>query len=182
LKVGHQSNIKTGCTILDNGNLLFSEYNYTAWTDRVTLNDSDDNYIRTVQKLDNTYVSSFDITSIDTNTIAISTGKCISIDNIDKHELLHKIKNGRVCYGITHCDGKLQYFSGTEVIRRFDLKTKFNELLVPTTNIREFSNISCDGNKLLYVSSTETVSYCDMNGKQIWRFKDTSILCSFCRR
>jgi hypothetical protein len=98
LKVGHPSNIITGCTILDNGKVLSSGYNYTACTDRVTLNDCYGNYIRTVQKLDNTYVSFFDITSIDTNTITVSTGKCISIVNIDKHELLHKIKNGRVCY------------------------------------------------------------------------------------
>jgi hypothetical protein len=34
----------------------------------------------------------------------------------------------------------------------------------------------CNGNKLLYTSDTETVNCCDMNGKSIWRFEDTSVL------
>jgi hypothetical protein len=33
----------------------------------------------------------YDIASIDTHTIAVSTGTCIRIVNIDTHELLHKI-------------------------------------------------------------------------------------------
>jgi outer membrane protein assembly factor BamB len=51
-----------------------------------------------------------------------------------------------------------------------------NQLLVPTTGIGEFSYISCEGNKLFYTSDTDTVICCDMNGKQIWRFKDISLL------
>ena len=50
MKVGNLSNIITGCTILDNGKVLFSEYsiyNETDYTDRMTLNDSDGNYICT---------------------------------------------------------------------------------------------------------------------------------------
>jgi hypothetical protein len=50
-----------------------------------------------------------------------------------------------------------------------------NQLLVPT-NIGRFSYISCDGNKLFYTSDTQTVSCCDMNGKSIWSFKDSSLL------
>jgi hypothetical protein len=76
VKVGYRSNIITGCTILDNGKVLFSEYsiyNETDYTDRMTLNDSAGNYIRTVQE-SNAYIGSlYDITSIDTNTIAVST-------------------------------------------------------------------------------------------------------------
>jgi hypothetical protein len=169
VKVGNPFNIITGCTILDNGKVLFSEYNAS-----VTLNDSDGNFIRTVPALNRKRESFYDITSIDTNTIAVSTDKCISIVNIDTYNILHKIKNGHTCYGITHCDDKLYYCSDSEGIRRFGLMT--NQLLVPTTGIGEFSYISCEGNKLFYTSDTETVSYCDMNGKQIWRFKDISLL------
>ena len=50
VKVGDPSNIITGCTILDNGKVLFSEYNSRAYADRVTLNDSDGNFIRTIQQ------------------------------------------------------------------------------------------------------------------------------------
>jgi hypothetical protein len=171
VKVGNPFNIITGCTILDNGKVLFSEYNAS-----VTLNDSDGNFIRTVPALNRKRESFYDITSIDTNTIAVSTDKCISIVNIDTYNILHKIKNGHTCYGITHCDDKLYYCSDSEGIRRFGLMT--NQLLVPTTGIGEFSYISCEGNKLFYTSDTETVSCCDMNGKQIWRFKDISLLLS----
>jgi hypothetical protein len=165
----------SGCTILDNGKVLFSEFN--VYTGSVTLNHSDGNFIRTVQLLNPLEGSFYDITSIDTNTIAVSAGKCIGIVNIDTHNVLQTIKNDRVCYGITHCDGKLYYCSNSEGIRRFDLKAKTYQLLVPTKDIRQFSYISCDGNKLFYTTcSTGIVTCCDMNGKQIWRFQDTSLL------
>jgi hypothetical protein len=48
--------------------------------------------------------------------------------------------------------------------------------LVQATNIDLFSYVSCDGNRLLYTSNTTTVGCFDMNGKQIWRFEDTSCL------
>ena len=47
-----------------------------------------------------------------------------------------------------------------------------------STDIGHFSHISCDGNKLLYISDTKTASCCDMNGKQIWSFNDSLLLCS----
>jgi hypothetical protein len=47
VKVGYRSNIITGCTILDNGKILFSEYNGGQYTNRVSLNDSNGNFIRT---------------------------------------------------------------------------------------------------------------------------------------
>jgi hypothetical protein len=47
-KVGDRNNIITGCTILDNEKVLFSEFNESKFTDRVTLNDSNVNYIRTI--------------------------------------------------------------------------------------------------------------------------------------
>ena len=174
LKVGDQSNIITGCTILDNGKVLFSEYNVNEYTDRLTLNDCNGNLIRIIQELDSTEGSFYDVTSIDTNTIAVSSGSYIIIANIDTQKILHKIENKNHCYGITHCDGKLYYCHEKEGIRQFDMKTNTNLLLV-SIDIGTFSHISCDGHKLFYISDTETVC-CDMNGKQIWRFQHTSLL------
>jgi sugar lactone lactonase YvrE/archaellum component FlaC len=176
VKTGNPSNIITGCTILDNGNVLFSEYNEYDYIDRVTLNRSNGHFIRTVQSLD-PKGSFYDITSINTNTIAVSVDTCISIVNIDTQNVIQTINNtNRLCVGISHCDDKLYYCSNLEGIRRFDMKTKANQLLVPTTNICKFSYISCDGNRLFYTSSTNTVNCCDMNGKSIWSFEDTSRL------
>jgi hypothetical protein len=176
VKTGNPSNIITGCTILDNGKVLFSEYNAKTYIDRVTLNDSNGHFIRTVQALDSE-VSFYDITSINTNTIAVSTSTCISIVNIDTENVIQTINNNnRRCFGTSHCDDKLYYCSNSEGIRRFDMKTKANQLLVPATNICIFSYISCDGNRLFYTSSTKTVNCCDMNGKSIWSFEDTSRL------
>jgi hypothetical protein len=45
---GNPSNKLSGCSILYNGEILFSEYNLHHNTDRVTLNDSYGNFIRTV--------------------------------------------------------------------------------------------------------------------------------------
>jgi hypothetical protein len=77
--------------------------------------------------------------------------------------IVNTIHNEFRCYGISHYDVKLYCYH-----------TKTKELLVPT-NIGQFSYISCDGNKLLYTSSTETVN-CDLNGKSIWKFEDTAVL------
>jgi DNA-binding beta-propeller fold protein YncE len=55
------------------------------------------------------------------------------------------------------------------------LQTNTDEWLIPT-NMGEFSYISCDGNRLFYTSNTDTVACCDMNGKPICSFKDTSLL------
>ena len=175
MKVGDPSNIITGCTILDNGKVLLSEYNKLKYTDRVTLNNSNGNYIRTVQELNPPEGSFYDITNIDTNTIAVSISKCISIVALNTHKIVHTIKNDYDCYGITHCDGKLYYCSHSEGIRRFDLKTKTNQLLV-RTEVDEFAYITCDGNKLFYTSNTGTVTCCNMKGKEIWRFQDPSLL------
>ena len=175
VKVGNPSNIIIGCTILDNGKVLFCEFNSTEHIDRVTLNDSNGNFIRTVQWLSPHDVSFYDITSIDINRIAVSICTCISIVNINTQNISHKIENTNDCYGITHCDGKLYYGHEKEGIRQFDMKTNTNELLV-STDIGRFSHISRDRNKLLHISDTETVSCCDMNGKHMWSFNDTSLL------
>jgi outer membrane protein assembly factor BamB len=173
--VGDPSNIISGCTILDNGKVLFSEYNLNEYINRVTLNDSNANFIPTVQVVFSADGPFHDITSIDTNTIAGSIGSYISIVNIYTQNMLHKIENTHHCYGITHCDCKLYYCHGKDRIRQIDMKTNTNELLV-STDIGKYSHISCDGNKLLHISDTKTVSCCDMNGKQIWSFNDTSLL------
>ena len=115
--------------------------------------------------------SYYDITSIDTNTIAVSVWTCIIIVNIDTQNVIHEIENDYCCNGITHCDGKLYYCSRCDGIRRFDLRTQSNQLLIPTRDIGRFSYIFCDGNILFYTSNTGTVSCCDMNGKEIWRFE-----------
>ena len=183
MRTGNPSNKLTGCSILDDGEILFSEYNFHDNTDRVTLNDSHGNFIRTVSALDPDEGPFFDITSIDINTVAVSTGTCISIVNIDTHNTHSIGNNDHTCYGITHCDGNLYYCSYQEGIRRFALRTGITQFLetntdecfIPTT-MGEFSYISCDGNKLYYTSDTEAVTCCDMNGKPIWSFKDTSVL------
>jgi hypothetical protein len=72
--VGNPSNIISGCTILDNGKVLFSDYNLNEYIDRVTLNDSNGNFIRIVHVVDSADGSFHDITSIDTNAIAVSIG------------------------------------------------------------------------------------------------------------
>jgi hypothetical protein len=178
VKVIDPSNIINGCTVFDNGNVLFSEVNSCQTkVVRMTLRESNGEYIRTVDTLNSSDGSCYDITSIDANTLAVSIGSCIRIITINTHKILQTIKNGyRVCHGCTHCDGKLYYCSFLEGIRQFDLKKNTNQLLVPTKDIGKFGYVSCDRNKLVYTSSTETVARCDMNGKEIWRFQDTSVL------
>jgi hypothetical protein len=157
VRTGNQSNKLTGCSILYNGEIIFSEYNVHSYTDRVTLNNSNGNYIHTIRALNRNSGSIYDITSIDTNTIAVSRDKVIVIVDFDTHNIVHTIQHDDPCYGITHCDGKLYYCHEKDGIRRFDLETKNDQLLVPT-DIGQFSYITCDGNKLFYTSNTQTVS------------------------
>jgi hypothetical protein len=175
VKVGDRYNIITGCTILDNGKIIFSEYNKVVYADHVTLNDSNGHFIHTLRELNRHQGSFSDITNIDTSTIGVSICSSISIVNINTHKIVQTVNADYDCYGITHCDGKLYYCSNSEGIRRFDLKTKTNQLLVPT-GIGAFSYITCEGNKLFYTFNTGTVTCCNMKGTEIWRFKDTTLL------
>jgi hypothetical protein len=165
----------SGCSIIYNGPIIFSEYNLHRSIDRVTMYDNGGNYIATIRAIN--HGSIYDITCIDANTIAVCRDNVIDIVDIDPQNRVHvhTIQNDHTCYGITHCDGKLYYCHEQEGIRMFDLKTASNLLLVPAC-IGKFSYITCDGNKLVYTSSTETVTCCDMNGKEIWSFENTSLL------
>jgi hypothetical protein len=75
----------------------------------VTLNDINGNFIRTVGALNQNSESIYDITSINTKTIAVSCDNVIVIVNIDSQNIVHTIQNDHTCYGISHCDGKLYY-------------------------------------------------------------------------
>ena len=86
----------------------------------MTLNDSNGNFIRTVQVVDSADGPFHDITSIDANTIAVSIGSYISMANIDTQNMLRKIKNKNHCYGITHCDSKFITVTGR---KEFDSST-----------------------------------------------------------
>jgi hypothetical protein len=105
VKVGYHSNVITGCTILENG----KEHNVGRCIDRVTLNDSNGNFIRSVQELNHQRRSFYDVISIDRNTIALSIGSRVFIVDIYTQSIVHIIKNNRycTCLGIAHCDGKL---------------------------------------------------------------------------
>jgi hypothetical protein len=83
----------------------------------------------------------------------------IVIINIDSQNMyiVNTIQNDFTCYGISHCDGKLYYCHANEGIRRFDLKTKTKELLVPTY-IGPFSYISCKIVKLT-ITVTNSIAY-----------------------
>jgi hypothetical protein len=175
VRTGYPSNKLTGCSILDSGEIIFSEYNLNDYTGRVTLNDINGNYISTARALDCNIGSVYDITSIDKNAIAVSLRNVIGIVTIYSQNIIPVVKHFNTCYGITHCDDKLYYCTELEGIRWFDLKTTSNGLLVPTY-IGQFSYISCDGNRLVYTSNTDTVSCCDMNGTKIWAFADISLL------
>ena len=83
VRTGNQSNKLTGCSISYNGEILFSEHNLYHNTDRVTLNDSYGNFIRTVWAISCNSGLVYDVTSIDTNTIAVSCDNVIVIVNID---------------------------------------------------------------------------------------------------
>ena len=49
VQVGNRSNIITGCTMLDNGKVVFSQFNESNDTACVTLNNSNGNYIRNIR-------------------------------------------------------------------------------------------------------------------------------------
>jgi hypothetical protein len=58
----------------------------------MTLNDSNGSFIRIVHALNLSEESFYDITSIDTHTIALSTGTCISIVNIETQNITKKFR------------------------------------------------------------------------------------------
>lgn len=125
----------------------------------------------------------FNVTYIDDKTLATtSTGsskdsrKGVNIIDIDTEKVIKNIPTKYKGYGIIHHNGSLFICASSEGIFKLNLQDCSSTLMIKS-DLHSWSDIDIFDNIMYYTNGgTRTVTSCDMNGKEIWTFKDESIL------
>ena len=159
-----------GCTIMKDGNKLFTESNSTE----VLKYDSNGQLISKL-KVKNTSV--FDITAIDTSNVAVSGGgygHTIHLIDVDCLQLTRSIDTGDWTYGMTCHGGSLICCTTSNGIRSFNMSTRKSIQIIPGPK-EGFSNtyITSDNNYIYHSNyKTNSVVCYDFNGDQKWCYSN----------
>ncbi|XP_063418386.1 uncharacterized protein LOC134701177 [Mytilus trossulus] len=117
----------------------------------------------------------WDITEIDSNTVAVSCGvnKTILIINISTRSVTSTINTSGYCWGISYNDNNL-YVVGESIIHVMDLAGKvIRTIPVPSDDI---TDITVDRDRLVCIDDT-SIYCCSLEGKVMWKFKKDEIQC-----
>ncbi|XP_071120903.1 uncharacterized protein [Mytilus edulis] len=124
--------------------------------------------------------NAFDVTYIDDITVATTSdiGSRIGVNIVDisLEKVTKYIPTKYKCYGITHHNGSLFVCAFTEGIFKLNLLDGSSTLII-RSDLPSWSYIEIFDNIIYYTNDgTRTVTSCDMNGKEIWTFKNERIL------
>jgi DNA-binding beta-propeller fold protein YncE len=159
-----------GCTIMKDGNKLFTEYN----SKQVLKYDSNGQLI-SKREVKDSWV--FDITAIDNSHVAVSCGGCghkIHLIDVDRLQLTRSIDTGDVTHGMTCHGGSLLYCTESNGVRSFNMSTRKSIEIIPGS-YREFWNtyITSDNNYIYYSNhKTNSVICYDFNGVKKWCYSN----------
>jgi outer membrane protein assembly factor BamB len=120
---------------------------------------------------------SFDVTYLDDRTVAVSTGNCIEIINIDTKKTERRINTSQCCCGITYHNGVLLWCEEQRGIQMMKLSDDRSTTLVKQNNLQNHSYITTCREKIYQTNrKTETVTCYTIKGDKLWEFKDESLL------
>ena len=158
-----------GCTIMKDGNKLFTEYN----SKQVLKYDSNGQLISKL-KVGNSYPC--DITAFDNGNIAVSDGACgyrIHLIDVDCLQLRGSINTGDLTYGMTSHGGSLICCTSNE-IRSWNMSTRKSiEIIQGSEGEFRWTYITSDNN-YIYLSNhnTNSVVCYDFNGVKKWCYSN----------
>ena len=158
-----------GCTIMKDGNTLFTEIN----SREVLKYDSNGQLISKLEVKDSWV---FDITAIDDSNVAVSgdRGHTIHLIDVDRLQLTRSIYTGDRTYGITCHGGSLICCTFSNGIRSFNMSTRKSIEIIPGS-YREFSYtyITSDNNYIYHSNhNTNSVVCYDFNGVKKWCYSN----------
>ncbi|XP_063409082.1 uncharacterized protein LOC134692554 [Mytilus trossulus] len=154
----------TGCAILPGGNLLFSNYR----NKKLLEYSVEGTYIGSIQ----VSAAPYDITVLDSDRIAISYGeyKFFEIFNYRKSLVDKKIQTGEHCWGLSQSNGNI--YVVCENVEVFDINGK----KLRSLNAEAYEYISASKNNFFCSDDLHSTVCCyDMNGKEVWKFRDDSL-------
>ncbi|CAG2198362.1 unnamed protein product [Mytilus edulis] len=121
---------------------------------------------------------SFDVTFIHDKTIATTSnlwnGNGVNIIDIETERITGHISTNSRCYGIIYHNGSLYVCANNIGILKLNPQDRSSTVIVQS-NLLSWSYIEIFDNKIYYTSN-ESVKCYDMQGKQIWKFKDGNTL------
>jgi len=159
-----------GCTIMKDGNELFTEYN----SGQVLKYDSNGQLISKL-KVKDCYPC--DITAIDNSNVAVSCGEMghkIHLIDVDRLQLTGSIDTGDCTYGMTCHGGSLICCTESNGIRSLNMSTRKSIEIIPGSE-GEFSctNITTDNNYIYHSNyKTNSVVCYDFNGIKKWCYSN----------
>lgn len=168
----------TGCAILPDGRMAFTEYEGM----RLLILKEDGNLDFEIPlKGSNT----FDVTVVDVATVAVSSGSpvrsyapCIQIIDIESRKHTKTIDTTAWSYGIMCADENFVFCGYKPTgIHKIDLKTNQKSFINSTIPLNTWSYITYFKKKLyVTIDRNHTVTCCDEKGNVIWTYTDKTIL------
>ncbi|VDI83911.1 Hypothetical predicted protein [Mytilus galloprovincialis] len=160
-----------GIVVLPSGNIAISDYS-----------DGNIAVFRTdwkrLGKISVTPANSFDVTYIHDKTIATTSnlwnGNGVNIIDIETERITRHIPTNSSCYGIIYHNGSLYVCASNIGILKLNPQDRSSTVIVQS-NLPSWCYIEIFDNKIYYTSD-ESVKCYDMQGKQIWTFKDGNTL------
>lgn len=160
------------CAILTNGKMAISRCHYPSTLIIFNKDGSRDSEI----DFTSTNSSVHGITPVDENTFAASAGGS-GIKLIDLNSYNVKLTYSCTSFGgLAILDGHFVYCTKEKVIKMLDM-IDHSVTSIPTKQLRDFPYISVFNSKVYYSDkSSNSVTCCDVKGRIIWKFKNTSVL------
>ena len=169
-QIALSGNIIKGCTIMKNGNKLFTEY----YSGQVLKYDSNGQLISKL-KVKESWV--FDITAIDNSHVAVSCGGYgheIHLIDVDRLQLTEIIDNSDNTCGMTCHGGSLICCTERNGVRSFNMSTRKSIQIIPGSEGEFMYTYITSDNNYIYHSNhkTSTVVCYDFNGVKKWCYRN----------
>ncbi|CAG2257441.1 unnamed protein product [Mytilus edulis] len=161
----------TGCSLLPDGRMIFSNYVYGGHIDLMKTDGSLDFTLQTGSLTSHIHYIE------DSQKLVVTSGMNMSITIIDmkNRKTERSVKVGSWIYGIVHRDGQLFYNGYTRglcVVRLDD------DSITQLANVKLPSNrsIAIWSNKLYYINIDDAVTCCDLQGTIEWTIELSVVL------
>ncbi|XP_071168902.1 uncharacterized protein [Mytilus edulis] len=162
----------TGNTFCQNGDMVFADY---SEGNRLLIMNSMGNLRREISLPS---VNLYDVTSLDDNTVAVTTWLQNDIHVIDINTgTIKTCMSGDFCGGITHRGNTLMCGARSNELKTVDLRDNEVSVLIPEVPINCQTYVTTTSDKIFVTHhANNTVTCYRMNGDKEWQYLDQSMV------
>lgn len=164
----------SGCDITANGNIAIAQYNSTKYIDMISVHSRVDGTF--LQKLSKGEIGSiYDVSVIGNQNIAFSSHHGIFVIDENTRDYTHSLSFiDPQPAGLVHGSGYIFFCSIEEGIRKYELATGTNTLIVRDNKITNFSYIAHHRETIFYAAGN-TINCCNVDGAIVWKCEDEAL-------